>query len=91
MALEGEMLSPKRALSKLEHYFSDSDPDRQFVVLLVDELDYMVTVFVVVIVLVGVVSFASIFYFYLFLATRRFSVIFSSQYCFFHTSTHTLS
>ncbi|CAM9288833.1 unnamed protein product [Ectocarpus sp. 6 AP-2014] len=43
MALSGEMLSPKRALYKLEKYFSRGDPSREFVVLLVDELDYMTT------------------------------------------------
>eukprot|EP00752_Nemacystus_decipiens_P015924 g14231.t1 len=43
MALSGEMLSPKRALSRLERYFSKGDPSREFVVLLVDELDYMTT------------------------------------------------
>lgn len=45
MALSGEMLSPKRALYKLEKYFSRGDPSREFVVLLVDELDYMVRQF----------------------------------------------
>lgn len=43
MALSGEMLSPKRALSRLERHFSKGDPSREFVVLLVDELDYMVS------------------------------------------------
>eukprot|EP00903_Cladosiphon_okamuranus_P021157 g19433.t1 len=43
MALSGEMLSPKRALSRLERHFSKGDPSREFVVLLVDELDYMTT------------------------------------------------
>lgn len=42
MSLAGENASPKRALSKLNRYFSSSDPAREFVVLLVDELDYMV-------------------------------------------------
>lgn len=42
MALSGEMLSPKRALYRLEKYFSRGDPSREFVVLIVDELDYMV-------------------------------------------------
>lgn len=42
MMLAGEMVSPKRALGKLDRYFSDNDPAREFVVLLVDELDYMV-------------------------------------------------
>ena len=42
MSLSGEMVPPKRALSKLDRYFSASDPSRHFVVLLVDELDYMV-------------------------------------------------
>lgn len=42
MMLSGEMAFPKKALSKLDRYFSDSDPSREFVVLLVDELDYMV-------------------------------------------------
>lgn len=43
MALSGEMLSPKRALCRLEKHFSRGDPSREFVVLLVDELDYMVS------------------------------------------------
>lgn len=43
MALSGEMLSPKRALCRLERHFSRGDPSREFVVLLVDELDYMVS------------------------------------------------
>eukprot|EP00904_Undaria_pinnatifida_P005474 jgi/Undpi1/2056/HiC_scaffold_12.g05442.m1 len=43
MSLSGEMVPPKRALSKLDRYFSASDPSRHFVVLLVDELDYMTT------------------------------------------------
>ena len=42
MALSEEILQPKRALSKLDRYFSSSDPSREFIVLLVDELDYMV-------------------------------------------------
>lgn len=42
MSLSGEALSPKRALSRLDRYFSQGDPSRDFVVLLVDELDYMV-------------------------------------------------
>lgn len=42
MVLGGEMLSAKSALLKLDHYFMQNDPSRDFVVLLVDELDYMV-------------------------------------------------
>ena len=42
MALSEEILQPKRALSKLDRYFSSSDPSREFLVLVVDELDYMV-------------------------------------------------
>lgn len=36
------MIPPKRALVKLDRYFTINDPSRDFVVLLVDELDYMV-------------------------------------------------
>ncbi|CAN0162790.1 unnamed protein product [Pylaiella littoralis] len=43
MSLSGEMASPRRALCRLEKYFSHGDPAREFVVLLVDELDYMTT------------------------------------------------
>lgn len=42
LMLGGEILTPKRALLRLERYFSVADLSRDFVVLLVDELDYMV-------------------------------------------------